>query len=280
MASKRQRGEAWEFVVKKAKVLDAPLYFTFKSEAEGDEYCRKLEALLDRGIVPTEYQPNSPVQTISNLISKYERESGGLKPKDRAVLQTVDKVVGSAGLAGLDANWVDGWVTDMKRIDKYAPATIRSKVGALARCMDWGVRKKLLILPDHPFRSLPEGYASYTKEDEALAGGGREDVERGRRLEGDEEERIRRVIMAGVLPRKQRSRLIEHVAGTMAFFDVAVETAMRMSEIYTLTREQVLLAKRTVVLTKTKNGDARSVPMSSVALSVFSEQLSRHSTLK
>lgn len=32
-----------------------------------------------------------------------------------------------------------GWISEMKRIEKLAPATIRAKVGALARCCDWDI---------------------------------------------------------------------------------------------------------------------------------------------
>ena len=47
-------------------------------------------------------------------------------------------------------------------------------------------------------------------------------------------------------------------------FDMALETAMRMREIYTLTRDQASLPKATIFLEKTKNGDKRQVPISSV----------------
>lgn len=46
-------------------------------------------------------------------------------------------------------------------------------------------------------------------------------------------------------------------------FDMALETAMRMREIYTLTRDQASLPKATIFLEKTKNGDKRQVPISS-----------------
>jgi len=38
----------------------------------------------------------------------------------------------------------------------------------------------LITLPDHPFRTLPDGYATYNATDAALAGGVRQDVERAR----------------------------------------------------------------------------------------------------
>lgn len=265
MASKRLRGSKWEYVVKRAGVLDAPLYLTFADEAEGDEYCRKLEMLLDRGIVPTDHRPVSRVTSVSDLVHRYMDEKV-VKEKDAAVLRTVERAVGKASLAGIDANWVDGWISDMKRVDKLAPATIRAKVGALARCADWGVRKKLLVLPDNPLRTLPEGYAGYTDDDALLAGIRKEDTERDRRLEPGEEDAIRRVLAVGVLPRKQQPLVLEHGEALTALFDLALESAMRLREMYTLTVDQVHLDKRTVFLDKTKNGDKRAVPLSTVAV--------------
>ena len=52
----------------------------------------------------------------------------------------------------------------------------------------------------------------------------------------------------------------------MLMFDMALETAMRMREIYTLERSQLDVARRTIFLDKTKNGSKRQVPMTSVLL--------------
>jgi site-specific recombinase XerD len=41
---------------------------------------------------------------------------------------------------------------------------------------------------------------------------------------------------------------------------------MRMREMYTLSKDQVSLSERTVFLEKTKNGDKRQVPLTSVAI--------------
>lgn len=74
MATKRLRSSGhWEFIVKRKHLLATPLYLTFDSEAQGDEYVRKLEALLDRGIVPDEFKndPDQP-RTIAEVISRYQ----------------------------------------------------------------------------------------------------------------------------------------------------------------------------------------------------------------
>lgn len=276
MASKRKKGNGWEYTVKRAGLLEKPLYINFSTEEEGDEYCRRLESLLDRGIVPTEHQVETRVMNLGQLIQRYIREAHPAQ-KDREVLETVIKAKGKSPLLGINAAWVDGWISEMKRHKRYAPATIRAKIGSTARCCDWAVRKKLVVLPDHPFRTLPDGYSIYTPEDAALAGKRRDDVSRERRLEAGEEERLFSVISAGVLPRKQRPYPIPHRDDFAALVRLALETAMRLRELYTLAPHQVSIDRRTVYLDRTKNGDSRQVPLSSVALATLREQLGRAS---
>lgn len=273
MAGKRQRANGWEYVIKRAGLLDKPIYLTFVEESVGDAFVARVEKLLDKGIVPTELQTPSRITTIADLVREFERDAHP-SPKDQAALGTILKARGETRLASISAGWVDEWISEMKRIEKIAPATIRAKVGALARCTDWGMRKGHLVMPDHPLRTLPDGYAQYTKTDAALAGGARVDVERDRRLEPGEFERVSAVIVAGVLPRKQRPLKLDDPKALWCIFVLAVESAMRLREMFTLTMDQVDLGKRTVFLEKTKNGDKRQVPLSSVAvqaLTAYSE---------
>lgn len=271
MAGKRIRANGtWEYVFKKAGLLEKPIYMTFASEKEGDEYAQRLEALLDRGIIPSEHQPEGRILTIAALDREYQREAHP-SPKDVAALRVIVRMHGDWPLARITAGWVDNWISEMKRVEQLAPATIRARVGALARCTDWGMRKGYVQFPDHPLRSLPDGYAQYTKMDAALSGGGRVDTERDRRLERGEYERILAVIQEGRLPRARTD--LPYPPALECIFILAVETAMRLREMYTLTLAQVDLDKRTVFLEKTKNGDKRQVPLSSVAMSALERYL-------
>lgn len=272
MASKRQKGDVWEYTVKRAGVLPKPVYLRFKTQEEGDAYCARLEALLDRGIVPAELQSSNAVRTIADLVREYERDAHP-SDKDRSAMGPVLKAWGTTPLVSINAKWVDAWITTMKRVEKLAPASIRARVGALARATDWGMRRGFASMPDHPLRTLPDGYAQYTQTDAALAGVKRVDVERDRRLEPGEFERVCTAIDVGVLPRAQRPRVLEHQAALRCLFILAVETAMRLREMYTLTLDQVDLKKRTVFLDKTKNGDKRQVPLSTVAVATIKEYL-------
>lgn len=273
MASKgRKKGNRWEFVVKKAGVLEKPLYLSFADHDQGVEYCRNLDALLARGIVPAAHELPSVVARVRDVLRLYQRDAHPSQ-KDRDALNTLDECPGDQAVDMLTVTWADAWISAMKREQRLAPATIRAKVGALARAIDWARRKGLVVLAENPLRSLPEGYAAYTELDGKLAGGSRADMARDRRLEGDEEARIRAVLRAGVLPRKLRPRVIPHAADLERDFDLAIETAMRLRERFTLEVGQVRLGQRTIYLDRTKNGDSRHVPLSSVAVRVLEAQL-------
>jgi integrase len=275
MAGKRQRANGWEYVFKRAGVLDKPLYMTFADEAEGDAYAERVERLLDRGVAPHEARIEGKVRTISALVREYLRDAHP-STKDQGALGTICSSRGETPLLSINSGWVDEWIAEMKRVDNISPSTIRSKVGALARCTDWGVRKGHLVLPDHPLRSLPDGYSQYTARDGESSGDRRTDVERDRRLESDEAERILAVLDSGILPRAQRPLKLANVDALRCFFTLAQESAMRMREMYTLTAGQVDLPRRTVFLDKTKNGDKRQVPLSSVAVAALEAYLNVH----
>jgi integrase len=150
----------------------------------------------------------------------------------------------------LNYEWAEGWVRDMKRNAHLAPSTIRHRHGALARCFDWMMRKHPEIMAQNPLRLLKRGFATYTDADaQALAAVGkapRIDEERERRLAAEEEARI-----AADLKDRADEKLM---------FELALQTAMRMRECYTLHSSQLSLPKRTVFLDRTKNGSSRQVP--------------------
>lgn len=269
MATIRQRANGtWEFVFKKAGVLPKPLYMTFQSKEEGLAYEANLVKLLDRGIIPAEHQPSGGVMTIRELDNQYQRDAHPSE-KDKERLTVIVRQHGHLPIHNITATWVDAWIERMKREEHLAPASIRARVGALARATDWAMRKGFATFPDHPLRSLPKGYAQYTEVDAALAGSKKVDIERDRRLEHGEEANILAMIEGGVLPRKQRPHTLPHKEATRIFFLLALETAMRMREMYTLRWYQVDLAARTIFLDKTKNGDKRQVPLSSVAMQLL-----------
>lgn len=283
MATKRQRSSgAWEYVVKRKRLLPAPLYLTFETEEEGDRYVKRLEALLDKGIVPEEFTHTAEdIVTIGDAIREY-LAAQHVPASDRTWLAVLSNRIGEVRLRGVDYVWAEAWVAKMKREHNLSPSTIRHHVGALARCFDWGERRGVVALTPNPLRKLPRKYAVYSDADaasaQAVGADARQDVERDRRLTADEEARIR-AILAGATPEgRQRALDLRWQAALECLFELALESAMRLREMYTLSLTQVDLSKKTAFLDKTKNGDKRQVPLTSIALKTlkrFMQQVKR-----
>jgi integrase len=247
MAGKRQRKNGtWEYCFQQKGVLPERVYFTFDSEEEGDTYVERVEPLLRRGVVPKEMLGGS-IRTFEALLEAYEVQSTLVK-SEIELLPVVTKLVGKTPIELLSHAWVDTWVGSMKDAG-LAPGTIQKRVGLLARAVDWGIRKEHITLPNNPLRMLPRGFITKGVAKEKLWAG-----ERDRRLEGTEEGAIR-----SVLADKYEALL----------FDMALETAMRLKEMHTLTVGQIDLGKRTIFLVKTKNGSKRQVPISSVLAKIL-----------
>ena len=280
MATKRRRGRAWHYVVKRVGLLGRPVYLSFDSEEEGDRYVEQLELLLDSGVVPEALlRRESALVSVGDAIRGYRRVVA-VPASDVGVLGVIEVRQGAVVLSDVGFPWVESWLAELKQVRQLAPSTIRHHVGALARCFDWVVRRHPEALSVHPLRSLPRRYAVYSEVDARAVGGGRVDVSRDRRLLEGEETRVRSVL-AGEKPvgRQRPLALLEQAALVLLFelalleqaalvllFELALETAMRLRELFTLECGQVDSARRTVFLEKTKNGDKRQVPLSSVAV--------------
>jgi len=273
VATKRKRKASWEYVVRRKDVLQRPLYLTFSTEAEGDQYVKRLEALLDAGIVPEEFRRRQgELTTIEDAARAYLAVQHVPVSDTRCLAIVVERVRGTR-LSAINYEWVESWVVAMKRERNLSPSTIRHHVGALARCIDWCVRRGDVGVVINPLRLLPKRYAAYTESDAAVArsaqGDIRIDVERDRRLQGDDEARIRE-ILDGLKPDgRERPFELRWQGALECLFGLALETAMRLREMYTLTTDQIAIPRRTIFLDKTKNGDKRQVPLTSTATKII-----------
>lgn len=264
MATKRQRGARWEFTVRRAKLLDKPLYLTFADEAEGDAYCEQLERLLDQGIVPEAVKarttPKEPGCTLAVLIRDYTSKNA-VSDADGPILNQHVLAMGGADVKQFNHDWAATWITSLKREKKLAPSTIRHHVGSLARALDHAVRQGQIAI--NPLRNLRKGYATYTDEDEAAAG--------VRRVESVRDERLSAELELSVLDYLAQPD-IKYGNDLRTFFIVALETGMRLSELFTLRVDNVHVKRQLVRLIKTKNGTTRDVPLSKFAIEALNDQ--------
>lgn len=269
MASfKQTRSGAFQLCVKN-KLLPKTLWLTFDQREAAEKYGAQLESLLSQGIVPSALLEQKPVKpqvwTIGRCIAEYLRHNA-VPESDVKLLDTIRPGLALIGSSVLNYDWAEAWIRSMKRVEHLAPSTIRHRHGALARCFDWMLRKHPDIMAQNPLRLLKRGFSTYTPEDAAvLAKEGKEprfDIERDRRLAEAEEAAILKVLEADSEER--------------VFFCLALETAMRMRECYTLHVDQVSLQKRTIHLERSKNGETRQVPLSSVARELLDKFMREH----
>lgn len=123
MAGKTTKNGIWEYVFRKAGVLEKPLYLTFDTEAEGDAYAERLEALLDQGILPALHRKAGGIYKIVDMDREYQRDAHPCS-KDRSCLRVIVRKFGQPPVMTIDAQWVEEWITSMKRDEWLAPASI------------------------------------------------------------------------------------------------------------------------------------------------------------
>lgn len=262
MATKKQRGSAWQYTIKRKGVLPKPIYLTFDTEVEGDAYVAALEAQIDAGIVPDEYLEQKAIPTIKDLAREYLSKVS-VSGTDSRMLGVVIDRHGKTRIDAITYDWCETWVVQMKLQLHLAPSTIRHHVGALARCLDWAARKGTMVR-GNPLRLLPKNYAQYTPADLKAVPPSRRpgDGARDRRLAPGEHEKILRILIENPKPEgRQRPLDLPHRTALLCMYWLAVATGMRLSEIFTLERAQVDLVERTIYLDRTKNGDKRQVPL-------------------
>lgn len=276
MGSKRQRGAAWHYTIRRVGLLPKPIYLSFPTEAEGDAYVRKLESLLDRGIVPSEFTKRVRADLRSNVERYMAAEP--ISIDDEKLLPVVLDRLGTLRLVDLSFAWATEWVTALKREQNLAPSTIRHHVGALSRALAWLASHG--DIPINPLQQLKKGYSTYTDADRRFVvkagGAAKGDEERDRRLEAGEEAEIRRILAGGKPKDRQRPLDLHDQAALALLFDMALESGMRLREMFTLDRKQVDTAARTIFLDRTKNGDKRQVPITSVLLALLNAYKADH----
>lgn len=244
MASVQPRGDKWQIRVRHAQ-LARPFFATFNSEAEARTYAAQLEALLDRGIVPAELmEPEKRGENpqLVKVIGDYKLQAQ-IAATDKPTLELVAADVGGVRLLSVNAKWADEWVGRLKVERHLAPSTVRKRVECLARVLDWYWRRLTTAggtAPANPLRMMPTGY-SHATDDEARKLREKKldvkrDVERDRRLVGDEEARCQRV-MAGE-KRADRERALSVDPAFSLLFYLIVNTGLRLTEALQLRVDQ------------------------------------------
>lgn len=237
----------WSLTVRN-KLLPKPIYRTFDDEAQANEYGAQLETLLAAGIVPEEFKEkprNAPLVLLSTVLREWIG-SGNPARTDVDVLQLLDVEIGTMKLEDFTYEWCEKWVQQLKLDKNLAPGTIRKRIGSLGRALDWWLRKHRDISVGNPIRLLPRGAAAYNhadvkaieklKAEDSVEHGhkcAREDIERDRRLQPGEHERILRALRGEKRPDRERPLQLREGGALRLLYLLILNTGLRLREAYT-----------------------------------------------
>jgi len=259
MASIWKRGNYWRAAVRRQGYPEQTRTFDAKGDAEA--WARRLESEMDRGIFVdrTEAERN----TLDDLLKRYAEEVSPHKKGGEGEILRIRKLrkdtLAQYKITALSskvlADYRDRRLTEVSGSTVNRELTLISHVLNVAR-REWSVH----------FETNPVSIIRRPRENRA----------RVRRLSPDEERRLLAELQAS--PRDMQGRFESggcRNGWVRPAVAIAIETAMRRSEILSLRWADVFLDDRYVRLHDTKNGEARDVPLSSRAVATLSA-LPRH----
>lgn len=214
---------------------------TFDTKAEAQKWARMVERDMDRGSWrDTSAADNS---TLGDVLRRYLSEVTPAKKgasieasKIRAILRDSICLHRKSTLSGVElAGWRD------RRLKQVKGSTTNRELAIISHAIEIG-RKEWGLNIENPCRLVRRPAGSPPRD---------------RRL-SVEEQRFLRLALKDTKNRR---------VGAMTFF--AIETAMRRGELLALRWENINPERRTAFLPDTKNGEARTVPLSSAALDIL-----------
>jgi integrase len=247
MASFRQRGGKWQARVLRNGYPDQTK--TFETKADAEKWARALESEIDKGqfVSASETQRN----TLGDLIERYLVEvTPSMKgaTEDTIRLKAImRRPIAKWSMANLSAARIAGYRDE--RLKEVSSGTVIRELAYLSAIInharrEWGIN---VLNPVQMVRKPQSPQA------------------RSRVLTDEEVARL----LQALEPTGRRSHW------TKPIVQLALATAMRRGELLSLRWEHVDLQSRTAFLPDTKNGDSRTVPLSSAAIQVLAA-LPRH----
>ncbi|AOL20336.1 MULTISPECIES: site-specific integrase [Xanthomonas] len=264
MASFRKRDEfQWQARVRRRGYPEQTK--TFNTKAEAEAWARKIESEIDRGVFVS--RTEAEATSLEEVLDRYEREVVASK-KGKVQEQSIIRLWKATTLAKRSMASIRSTDVVAQRdlwLQRCKPATVLRRLALLSHVFniarrEWGMES--LSNPVELIRK-PQPNNARTRRI-ALASPVQPTTADESPPDHGELERIIAASGSGVLP---------------AVLRLALETAMRRSEIVGLRWEHIDLAKRVAHLPDTKNGSSRDVPLSSRAVAVLESVLPKASDM-
>jgi integrase len=240
---KNNNGEVTGYQARIRRKGFPPVSKTFSRRADAERYAREVEVEMERGAFVS--LAEAQATTLAEALDRYEREVSsrkrGYKQERYKLNLWRESPLAKRSLASLRSSDFAAW-RDRRLAAGASPATVRLDLALISHLFtiaekEWGIPVK------NPVRSIRLPPVSNARD---------------RRLDPDEEARLLDVLRQS--PNKWALPIVQ----------IALETAMRQGEILSLTWKDIDLGRRTAQLRRTKNGEPRTVPLSSRAVEILS----------
>jgi integrase len=243
MPTIRKRGDRWQAQVFKRGIRVSN---TFGRKIDAVTWATKVEASIEAGTYGTPASDTfaAVADRYANEVSTTKRGARWEQIRLRAIVR--DARFSTQPISQISPEDIGRWRDDRLRI--VGPATVRREITLLTGVFEHA-RREWRLVTTNPLRDVRKPPNPKHRD----------------RLPSEDE--IDRICRA--LGHDAAQPVTSHSQQVAVAWLIAIETAMRAGEIITLTWDQVDLPRRVARLDKTKNGDKRTVPLSSRAIDLF-----------
>jgi integrase len=248
MASFRKRGgQQWQARIRRNGFPD--IVKTFRTKADAEIWSRSRECELDLGVYIDRAETES--RSLGDLVRRYRREitpqKRGSQSEDCRLRAIERDALSAIKVAAITSTVIAAWRD--KRLKFVSGSTVARDLNLLGHVIQTARREWGIHLPDNPVHLVRKPKSNRPRERRLLAG------EEARLLACMESDKCRHAngeFVGGI----SRNPCLRPVV------ILAIETAMRQSELVSLCWENINLDTAVAILPITKNGERRAVPLS------------------
>jgi integrase len=243
MASFRQRGGKWQARVIRDGYLDQTK--TFESKADAEKWARSVESEIDKGqfVSVNEAQRSTLGDVMARYLVEVTPTMKGATEDTIRLKAIMRKPIARWSMANLSAARIAAYRDE--RLKEVGGGTVIRELAYISAIINHARREWSINVPN-PVQMVRKPQSPQS---------------RSRVLTDDEVSKL----LTALEPTGRRSHW------TKPAVQLALATAMRRGELLSMRWEHVDLQYRTVFLSDTKNGESRTVPLSTAAVQVLAE---------
>lgn len=251
MASIRQRQGKWQARIRRKGYPAVEKSFSSRQDAE--KWARQAESEMDRGTFVDRREAEQ--NTFADILLRYKKEVTPLKKGSAEEEIRLDVLarsqLGKYSMTTLSNVVMTNWRN--QRLQQVSGSTVNRELNIISSVINTAMREWGIAIPHNPVMAIKRPASN---------------PPRVKRLESEEEFRL-----------LAQLTVVERAGGRYAGMQnqwmkplvlLALETAMRQGELLNLRWEHINLSRRTAQLLTTKNGDSRTVPLSTRAVEILS----------